>query len=425
MVKEGQSGTAARERSDSARMKVLWVLPRPLEPLDTGGKIRTWNTLRYLARQHDITVIGLQPKLEGVVHALVPAKGRELFHSLIPVPWSEPVKGSPRFWLKVLANLLSPHSFVMAKYRNSVLEQRIRQLVASERYDIVVADFLHITRSVPETGVPRVVFQHNVEAQIRQRHYRDHGWGITRAFLAWEWLRMDRWERKICREYDGVIAVSEEDAAWFRDRCGAKRVWTVPTGVDETYFTPDGDRTKPGWDLVFSGSMDWEANSLGMRWFLEDVLPLIRRLRPGTAVGVIGRNPPDWLRALADETGGVTVTGRVEDIRPYVRSGLLYIVPIRFGGGTRIKIFEAMAMGLPVVSTPIGAEGLQLRDGRHIALAERPEDFSAAVLRLLDDRSAAEEMARTAREHVLHSNSWSRVAEIFGDALASAKAAGR
>jgi glycosyltransferase involved in cell wall biosynthesis len=402
--------------TDAERLRILWVLPRPLVPLDAGGKIRTWNILRLLARGHEVTVIGLSP--DGALD-LVPREECGLFRRLVPVAWSEPRKGSVRFWLAVLANLGSRHAFVLSKYASSSLRHEIEQLVRAESYDVLVADFLQVTRSIPETGLPRVVFQHNVESMIRWRHAQSRAWGATRLYLLWEWVRMARWERRICREYEGVLAVSPEDAEYFRKEWGARRVWTVSTGVDAERFSMEGPRVEPADDLVFTGSMDWEANADGIGWFLDRVWPLILEVRPDTTLGVVGRNPPHWLVRVCQQAGGVTVTGRVPDVRVYMRGARVFIVPIRFGGGTRIKIYEAMAMGLPVVSTSIGAEGLGLEAGRHVLLADRPEAFAGSVVELLEDRNRAEFLAGQARKEVVEKRTWHHAARELESALQS------
>jgi glycosyltransferase involved in cell wall biosynthesis len=190
-------------------------------------------------------------------------------------------------------------------------------------------------------------------------------------------------------------------------------VAAIPTGVDTEFFTPSGTVRRAPHHLVFTGSMDWLPNEDGIRWFVTDILPRLKALVPDVTVTVVGRHPPEAIRALATTDASVRVTGTVPDVRPFIESAAGFIVPLRIGGGTRLKIFEAMAMECPVVSTPVGAEGLPVRDGEHLLLAESAEDFARAAAGLLLDQPRAAALASAAAALVRTSHSWRRVAEEF------------
>ncbi len=193
----------------------------------------------------------------------------------------------------------------------------------------------------------------------------------------------------------------------------ARRTFTaVPTGVDVDYFAPPRP-AKPTTDLVFLGSMDWRANIDGIRWFAADVLPRIRRRRPDCSLSVVGRRPNAEIVRLGEADPRIHVTGTVDDVRPYLWETAVSIVPLRIGGGTRLKIYEAMAARIPVVSTTIGAEGLDVRDGENIALADSPEAFAERCLALLEDAEARRKQAQAAWEMVAACYSWEVVARKF------------
>jgi glycosyltransferase involved in cell wall biosynthesis len=231
---------------------------------------------------------------------------------------------------------------------------------------------------------------------------------------------MLRYERQALARFDGVLAVSDVDrqtfARLYPDAIG-RPVHVVPTGVDTEYFTPADPMSPPdGRSIVFTGSMDWLPNEDAMLFLCREMLPLIRREEPDVTLSIVGRAPTPAVAALAGHHG-VVVTGRVDDVRPFVRDAAVYVVPLRIGGGTRLKIFEAMAMGKAVVSTGVGAEGLPVTRGEHVLLADEPHTFARAVVRLLRDVGRRRRLEDAARALVLERYDWSAVAGTLEDAL--------
>jgi glycosyltransferase involved in cell wall biosynthesis len=236
---------------------------------------------------------------------------------------------------------------------------------------------------------------------------------------------MLRFEGASIRRFDLVLAVSQADGRTFeRLYPGALQapVHVVQTGVDTEYFVPP-DIPQDRAHLVFTGSMDWLPNEDAMQYFCRDILPLIRAAEPGVHLSIVGRAPTPAVKRLADEHG-VRVTGRVDDVRPYMKDAAVYVVPLRIGGGTRLKIFEAMSMGKAVVSTTIGAEGLPVTDGEHVMLADDPASFARAVIDLLRDAGRRARLETAARALVLERYDWSAVAGDLEDALQNIAACG-
>jgi glycosyltransferase involved in cell wall biosynthesis len=190
----------------------------------------------------------------------------------------------------------------------------------------------------------------------------------------------------------------------------------IPTGVDVEYFRPSPDRDQPG-TLVFSGAMDWMPNEDAMVYFIKRMWPRIRQQIPNASLCVVGRNPSRALVELAANHQGIEITGIVDDIRPFVHRAAVYVVPLRIGGGTRLKIFEAMAMGKAIVSTTIGAEGLPVHPGQDILIVDDPEQFADTTIRLLGDSVQREELGRAARELVNRTYSWDAVVQPFETVL--------
>jgi sugar transferase (PEP-CTERM/EpsH1 system associated) len=392
-------------------MRILWVKTELLHPVDKGGKIRTLATLRELRKRHHVTYVTLD---DG--HAAPDAAAlalAEYCHDVVRVPFAPPPRGTPAFYLALARNLLSPLPYAIARYRSGALRSAILRLVREREVDLVVCDFLAPSLNVPaDLGVPMVLFQHNVEAAIWERHAAVARNPVVRAYFGLQWRRMRAWEGRECRRFDRVIAVSEADAASFTQAYGVAGAAAVPTGVDVDYFRPSGRVAQDRREILFVGSMDWMPNEDGIRWFTDEVLPLVRARVPDAHLTVVGRKPSERLRALA-ATGHVTVTGTVPDVRPWLERASVVVVPLRVGGGTRLKIYEGMAMERATVSTTVGAEGLPLRPGEDILIADSAGAFADAVAGLLLDPSRADALGRAAAGRVRREFSWEQSGRAF------------
>lgn len=394
-------------------MKILWLKTELLHPVDKGGRIRTYQMLKELRKEHEITYLTLD---DGSAAPDARDLSNEYCSNLITVPHSVAPKFSPRFYAEIAGNLSSELPYFIAKYQSAAMRQKIEDVLAENAHDILVCDFLHPAINLPdEINIPTLLFQHNVEAMIWKRHYQVANNFGKRAYLRSQWHRAVAFEKQACSRFDAVVAVSKDDAEVFRSEYGHGRVFDIGTGVDTDYFTPvNGDRTtKP--NIVFTGSMDWLPNSDAVQWFIKEIFPLIKQEVPEATFTVVGRDPFPEILELAKKDSSIKVTGRVDDVRPYMREAAVFVVPIRIGGGTRLKIFEAMAMGLPVVSTTIGAEGLRVTDGNEIVLRDSPDRFSRSVISLLQDRHIASKTAETACRVVRDKFGWSSIAKQFED----------
>jgi sugar transferase (PEP-CTERM/EpsH1 system associated) len=406
-------------------VKILWLNAGLLLPLDKGGKLRTWHLMRHLAVRHDITYLSFADPGAAREHR---DGMREVCRRLETVPRAEPAKGTLRFYADAARYLVDPVPYAVAKYRSPAYAARLRELLHAGAYDAIVCDFLPPAVNLPDRlPCPAILFTHNVEAEIWRRHAGTTGNAAARRLLAAQWRRMLRFERAALARFDLVLAVSEADSATFeRLYPGAlrTRVHVVQTGVDTAYFAPAAAAARRPGHLVFTGSMDWLPNEDGMAYFAREILPLIRRDVPGVTLSIVGRSPTPAVRRLAQDAG-IEVTGAVADVRPHVAAGTAYVVPLRIGGGTRLKIFEAMGMAKAVVSTTVGAEGLPVTDGRDILIADGPADFAAAVVRLLRDDALRSGLEQAARRLVVERYDWSAVASGFEGALRRIGRAGR
>ena len=360
-------------------MHILWIKTELLHPVDKGGRIRTYQMLRALKGEHRVTYLTLD---DGTAAPDALERASEYADEVVTVPFRPPAKGTAGFYADLLRNAFSGLPYAVARYRSAALEAEIRRLVRTAGVDVVVCDFLAPSLNVPDgLGVPTVLFQHNVEAMIWERHAKVAANPVKKRYMGEQWRRMLRHERAECRRFDHVIAVSAQDAAVFRDEFGVRGVSDVPTGVDTEFFRPSGAVEREPRDIVFTGSMDWMPNEDAIRWFTAEILPLVRERVPDVTLTVVGRNPPASIRQLGETDPRVRVTGSVPDVRPYIERAAAFVVPIRVGGGTRLKIFEAMAMERTVISTTVGAEGLPVRDGVDSIIADDPRAFADNVRR--------------------------------------------
>lgn len=392
------------------QLRILWLKTELLHPVDKGGRIRTYQMLRELKQSHHITYLTLD---DGTAAADAPQLATEYCHELVRIPFRRSANFSPAFWFELARSIASPLPYTILRYRSTAFRRALTELVERQSFDVVVCDFLMPAVNVPASlPCPTVLFQHNVEADIWRRHVEVATSPPRRAVLYLEWQKIRRFERASCRRFDQVITVSAEDRDTIRTEYDVAAS-DVPTGVDTAYFSRSGVDSRRPRHLVFTGSMDWLPNIDGMKFFVEQVLPRIRSELPDVSLTIIGRDPTPEVLALADGDARITVTGRVDDVRPGMEEAAAFVVPLRVGGGTRLKIYEALAMECPVVSTRVGAEGLPLEDGREILLADGPEDFASAVVRLLTDPTLAAQLAANGADVVRRRFGWDRAAEEF------------
>jgi len=396
-------------------MKILWIKAGGVVPLDSGGKIRSYHMLRELSQRHEVTLFTFFAGSSEGLHSEV----RSILKKVICVPLDLPPSRSIRGLLRYIAHCLSPLPYSVAKYKRWEVSKAFSQVIRSDSYDLWVCDFVYPAPLIPwDMQVPKVFFAHNVEAQVWERYHR-----ITRNPL-WRWVSWREYqamamaERMYIKKADLLLTVSEVDRKFFSGYFDSSRIAVIPTGVDTDYFRPLPGNERPH-RLVFTGSLDWMPNDDGASYFLKEVLPHIRSEIPEVTLCIAGRNPSSDLKALA-RSCGVEVTGWIEDIRSCIREAAVYVVPLRAGGGTRLKIFEAMAMGKPIVSTTIGAEGLPVTDGQNICIHDDARDFATAVVHLLRDPAERTRIGCAARKLVEERYTWKAAGREFDLALRKA-----
>jgi len=393
-------------------MKILWVKAGKLLPVDTGGKIRSYHILRQLASGHEVTVLTFyrgrrDPGYENEVGRCFP--GAMTFHAAAS---DFHAAGKVTDYLR---HLVSPAPYVVAKFRSREVQRALASGVTGGRFDVVVCDFVDAAVNFPSVLVtPTVLFQHNVESELWRRQADvESNWAQKLVFKL-EAAKMKRYETGVLRRFHHVIAVSEKDREMMSRMVDPSRITVVPTGVDLQQYQPIGSGQPPEPLVVFTGSMDWEANIDAMEYFCREIWPLVLAAVPEARFRIVGRTPHGRVQALAG--GSVEVTGTVPSVVNHLAEAAVVVVPLRIGGGTRLKIYEAMAMGKAVVSTSIGAEGLDVHQGRDILLADDAPTFADDIVTLLRDQRLRLGYEKAAAA-VAAQYDWSNIGRRFAQVL--------
>ncbi len=382
------------------------VLPRPAHPTRDGLAIRNYHLLHALAREFHVHAFVLAPP-----HLA----GRGEYPDGIEVEEIPHTEENLRRALALAGSLLSGAALPGLLYRSRRLARRLRARVALRRPAWIVAHSYHVAETALETGVPVWVDFHNVDSEIWRR-MGEFETGASGALLRWQAPRVAGLERSIVGRASGLSCVSERDARALASS-GAAAPFVLPNGVDLSRYS---FRAEPSSEerIFFVGDLSWPPNVQGIRWFCGEVWPLVSRLRPAARVQILGRGTETRLeRLVRSPPAGVTFLGEGGDTRPYWACAAVSVVPLLAGGGTRLKILEAAACGVPVISTPVGAEGLDLVPGSEILLAAETVEFAGAVAKLLADAGARRLQAAAARRRVERCCDWRDIGRRFAEEL--------
>lgn len=402
-------GMCATAVAAPAASRVLYIAYASPAPTRLGPARRHFHILQQLARFYDVHFLCIGDRTEAE------ACERQ-FGDCVPaftfVPRSPGRRR--RHARKVARTLLGRCDFLPAL--ETGLQEACGQVTAAHRFDAIVLSSVLLGSLPLPAGVPLIADTHNVEFDVLRRTASDADHLLLRHYARRQWRATRREERRCGEGVDLLLATSRRDRDVFERELGLRHVAVVPNGIDLTEFVPPDDGPQPD-TILFSGLMSYYPNQQAIRWFLDEVFPAVLRRRPGARLVVAGAAPPRWLSALAGPH--VEVTGFVPDIRPHVARAAVVVAPLRIGGGTRVKILEALAMGRPVVSTTIGAEGLDLVHGSSVLFAEEPGAFAEAILAVLADAELARQLGARGRQHVVDHFDWDRIGEGAHTLLAS------
>ena len=385
-------------------MRILFLSPTVPFPLTDGGRIRVFNLLKQIATKNDVTLLALETQptdAEGV--SQLQQLGIQV-HLVANAPTLPPVSFGT-----LLKAFLKRHPITVARYDLPIYRQKLKELVATGTFDLVHYEMFHTAQFYTETRLPGVLSQQNVDSEIWRRLCGETVNPFYKFAYWTQQLAFQRYERVLSSKFDAVTCTSDIDAIVFQRHCAEDVIEIIPNGVDITHYQPDVSSEVPA-HLIYIGSMDWYPNEDAVGFFVDEVLPRIQENVPDVRFSIVGGNPSARVQKLA-ERKGVIVTGRVPEIKPYFAEATVFVVPLRIGSGTRLKILEALAMGKAIVSTSVGAEGLDLKDSEEIFIADEPPVFADAVTRLLTDTSLRRRIGGNGRARVERDYDWRSIGE--------------
>jgi glycosyltransferase involved in cell wall biosynthesis len=371
-------------------LRILWVKANKILPLHSGGDIRSYNIARHLATQHELTFCSYY---NGDPDDAYQKALQEHFPAAICIcagpGFSTPLgRGLDYAW-----RLPQRPPYAVSRFASRAVESGLARWYEECAFDVAVCDFLDAAVNFPaELNIPTVLFQHNVESEIWRRHATNGSRGLKKLVYRLEFSKMQGYEAEMVRKFHHVIAVSEHDKKLMSAWLDPSRLSVVPTGVDTMQFHPGAESRQKTGLVLFVGAMDWEPNVDAVEYFCQEIWPGVLARVPEARFRIVGRNPDARVQRLVCDS--VEVTGRVPSVIDHLREGAVVVVPLRIGGGTRLKIYEAMAVGKAIVSTTVGAEGLDVHHGRDILLSDTPDSFAESVATLLHDAEG-----RTRLEH--------------------------
>ncbi len=388
-------------------MKILVLTTKSPYPLYEGRALRTYNLLREAAKRHEIyllTFVQTPEELEGLEHL------RSFCAHVDHVPLH---MGATkwRLFLDMFLEVFVAAPLHAVKYRSRAMVQKVRALMSKESIDVVHLDMLHLGDYLGICrGKPVVLVEHNVESVIIRRRMENTPNVLAKLYLGYQYFKLRAYESRVCRCVDQVVAVSELDARQLEELAGIRGVTSIPNGVDTTYFRSTDAPMRPN-NLVFVGGLTWFPNHDAIRYFCAEILPRIAAEIPDVTLTVVGKSPDRQSIKDIAENPRVRLTGLVEDVRPLISEAAVYVVPLRIGGGTRLKILDALSMSKALVSTAVGCEGLDVTSGEQLMTADTPEEFARAVVTLLRDPRRAEGLGAAGRKLVEQKYDWTVVAQ--------------
>ncbi len=404
---------------DIVRPRLLFLAHLLPFPLDGGAKIKSYHTLRALASAYDITLLALirtddenqylkdlKPFCTGGIQT-------------VPI-----ARSGVRNVADAAASLLLRQSFIVSRDHVPAMQKAVRARLDGHRFAAVHIDHLQMAQYVlpRRTGARLILDHHNIESMIIKRLAETTPSRAMRLYAAQEWPKLERYEANICKQCDAVLTVTEEDAITVRLLSPeVKSVTAIPIGVDGEYFCPL-PRVRDSKTLLSIGTMSWQPNIDAIFWFTEAIYPLIKAQEPGVKLSVVGASPTGKVRSLALADPSISVPGYVDDVRETAEDCAAFIVPLLSGGGMRVKIVNALSMALPVVSTHIGAEGIAVTHEKDILIANNPENFARACVRLIRDPALRDKLGNAGRDLVEARYAWSAIGRLLLDTYQKALA---
>ncbi len=402
-------------------MKILFLTPYVPYPLNNGGLIRVHHLLVNLATRHQVTAVCMEPDKKEQAAGIDVIEKRGIEIKTVPVAFNQK-KRFKRIYQ--LLSLVSSKPYQFNQYHSKAMQQMIDEQLATGDYDLLMVEFSQMGYYSFDTNIPRFVDQHNVEYEIMHRTYETEKNPLRKLLAYSEWKKYYHQEIDNCSKFTACLTTSKRDAEILQDRSTGMQCHVIPNGVDSDFFQSNNTAVDPNM-VLFTGTISYYPNTEGVLWFHKTIWPLIKSKNPAATFCIAGKSPPAEVRKLAENDQSITVTGMVDDMRDYYNKAAVVVVPLRVGGGTRLKILEGMAMAKAIISTSVGAEGIEHSNGENILLRDTPEEFSDAVLSVMADKRQRQSLEAGGRALVEAKYDWRAVCDKLSDVFEAANPVSR
>lgn len=387
----------------SRRLRILVLDEGIPYPPNAGKSSRTWNLLRRLASRHAVYILCYgDPNASGKLEAENAGIGLRLVEPRAnPEGWS--------LYLRLFLNLFSPFPFSVTKHHSRAFQRQFDELLKEDSWDLIQCEWTPYARFLTHTPtVPILMATHNVESQIWARRADHTGNPFAKVFFRTQEWKMRRFEKQALLRASAATVVTKLDLSTLRN-WGVENVNLVPNGVDLETYCPIAEEERED-ELLFLASLDWYPNVDALDYFVKNILPIVRARRPGAKLRIVGRKPAESLIKQYSGLPGIDFIGEVKEVRSHLARATVVIVPLRIGGGSRIKILEALAAGKAVISTTIGAEGLDVVSGEHLLVADSPAAFAGGIEELLASTTLRRRLSNNGRKLVTDRYGWDQIA---------------
>ena len=394
-------------------MKILFLTPYLPYPLNNGGLIRVHHLVVNIARRHSVTMLCMEPDNDEQRKGIDLLHGKGVEIQTVPVAANQKKKFKRAYQL---LSLFSSKPYQYHQYFSTQMQKEIGKQLSGDTYDLLMVEFSQMGYYHFDSSIPKYVDQHNVEYEIMKRTHETEDSRLRKLLAGSEYKKYKVQEIENCLKFDSCLTTSARDAEILKADAPSINYHVIPNGVDSEFFQPRPAPVNSENPIVlFTGTISYYPNTEGILWFHKNVWPLLKIKQPNATLCIAGKGPPPEVTKLADNDDSITVTGAVDDMRDYYEKADVVVVPLRVGGGTRLKILEGMAMGKAIVSTSVGAEGIAHTDGKDILLRDTPEQFSNAIDELITDSAQREQLEKGGRELVEAQYDWTAVSDKLCD----------
>lgn len=387
-------------------MNILFIAREIPYPPNSGVRMRVWNVLKQLSHNHEIKLI-----CYGKDSDTIPQEAKDACTDIILINPLQRAKGLALL-LNVFLGLFSKFPYAVSSRFSQGMKDAIEKTVQDQNVDLIMCDSLYLARHIPFKKNKTVLNEHNIESVIIERYTKVETHFLKKLYASYELNRMKNFEKDIWAKFDQCYVCSEVDKSEIIKQTQHKNVVVIPNGVDVDQFQPQEVTRKP-LSLVYTGLISWKPNEDAVLYFAKEIYPLIKQKIPNASFTVVGNGPCEAIQQLGKNDPSITVTGFVDAVKPYILETEVFIVPLRIGSGTRLKILEAWAMGKAIVSTSIGAEGLEYTDGKNIMIADTPQSFADKTIELLKNQALKSTLEQNGRKLAEQKYAW----DVIGNTI--------